>query len=151
VLKIPLHPPHVLQFNVVDSPHAIHAHPANHAHDSQVLFLAVDNTPASAECFEHMRFAVLANHPEPIPSLQLFRRLIRSGNCVLQAHPIGARKRLRRAHPPVWTIRNPYNLPTADRDSVRPDLRPQRGPVVSAFVEERNDPAEWCELFSRDL
>jgi hypothetical protein len=83
VLKIPLHSPHVLQFNSVHSPHAIHAHPANHANDSQVLFLSMDNTPASAECFEHMRFAFLANHPETIPAAQLFRRLIRSGHGVL--------------------------------------------------------------------
>jgi hypothetical protein len=94
VLKIPLNPPHVPQFNVVHSPHAIHAHPANHANDSQVLFLSMDNTPASAECFEHERLAVLANHPETIPALQLFRRLIRPRHGVLQAHPIRTHKRL---------------------------------------------------------
>jgi hypothetical protein len=94
VLKIPLNPPHVLQFNSVHSPHAIDAHSANHADDSQVLFLAMDNTPASAECFEHMRFAFLANHPETIPAPQLFCGFIRSRNGVLQAHPIRTRKRL---------------------------------------------------------
>jgi hypothetical protein len=83
VLKIPLNPPHVPQFHVAHTADAVHAHPANHADDSQVLLFAMDNTPASAECFEHMRFATLDDHTETIPAAQLFRGLIRSGNCVL--------------------------------------------------------------------
>jgi hypothetical protein len=53
MLKIPLHTPHVLQLHVAHIADAINAHPANHSDDPQVLFLSVDNTPASAECFEY--------------------------------------------------------------------------------------------------
>jgi hypothetical protein len=151
VLEIPLHSPHVLQLHVVHSPHAIDAHSANHSDDSQILFLSVDNTPASAECFEHMRFAILYDHAKPIPSLQLLRRLIRPRDCVFQTQPIRAGERLCFADSPVGTIGNPYDLPTADCDAVGLDLCPQRGPVVGALVEERNDSPQWCELLTRDL
>jgi len=93
VLKIPLNPPHVPQLHVVHSPHAIHAHPANHSDDSQILFLSVDNTPASAKGFQNEGLAILDHHAEPIPAAQLFCGFVRPRDCVLQAHPISAGSR----------------------------------------------------------
>jgi hypothetical protein len=151
VFEIPLNPPHVPQLHVVHSPHAIDAHPANHADDSQVLFLSMDNTPASAKGFQNGWLATLDDHAETIPSPQLFRGFIRPCHGVLQGQQIGTRKRLWFADFPVWAVGNPHNLPTADRDSVSPDLRAQRCPVVSAFVEKRNDSPKWCVLLTRDL
>jgi hypothetical protein len=151
VLKIPLHAPHVPQFHVAHIAHAIDAHPANHADDSQILFLSMDNTPASAECFEHRCFAVLDDHTESVPAAQLFRGLVRPCHGVLQTQSIGAYKRLRLADPPVWAIRNPYNLPTADRDAVRLNFRAQHRSVVGAFVVVQNDSPQWREPLTRDL
>jgi len=111
----------------------------------------MDNTPASAECFQNEGLAILDDHTEPIPSPQLFRGFVRPRNCVLQAQPIRTHERLRLADPPVWTVGNPHNLPTTDRDAVRLNLCSEGGSVVGAFIKERNHSPQWRELFTRDL
>jgi hypothetical protein len=94
MLKIPLHSPHVPQFHVAHIADTVHAYPANHAYDSQILFRSMDNTPATAECFQNEGLAALHDHPETIPAPQLFRGLVRPRNCVLKGQQIRTRKRL---------------------------------------------------------